>query len=46
MRRHLLGIWLPIVDAFRTFAVCPPPDMAATLRQIQSVLLHKVSATR
>ena len=25
--------WLPVVDAFRTFAVCPPPAIRAVLDQ-------------
>jgi hypothetical protein len=29
--------WLPVVDAFRTLAACPPPDGIATLQQIQWV---------
>ena len=29
--------WLPIVDAFRTFAVCPPPALSAVFQQIQTL---------
>ncbi len=47
--RHCLNVWtisatamlpvynVPVVDAFRTFMACPPPNIAATLHQIQSV---------
>jgi len=29
--------WLPIVDAFRTFATCPPPAVKAAFQEIQSL---------
>ena len=29
--------WLPIVDAFRTFAVCPPPAVRTAFPQIQAL---------
>src|ERR1035437_853791 len=28
------GVWLPIVDAFRTFATCPPPEVRAMFLKI------------
>ena len=30
-----INIWLPIVDAFRTFAVCPPPAVKIAFEQMQ-----------
>jgi hypothetical protein len=30
--------WLPIVDAFRTFAVCPAPALTAVFQQIQTLM--------
>ena len=33
---------LPIVDAFRTFAVCPPPALRAVFRQIQEFRVDDV----
>jgi hypothetical protein len=32
------GIWLPIVDAFRTFATCPPPPMRAVFQSLVLVM--------
>jgi hypothetical protein len=31
-------MWLPIVDAFRTLVVSPPPEMRAVFQQIQALL--------
>src|SRR5512140_3327438 len=33
--------WLPIVDAFRTFAACPPPVIKAAVQQIQTVATER-----
>ncbi len=30
-------VWLPIVDAFRTFVTCPPPVIRAVFQQIQTL---------
>ena len=29
-------MWLPIVDAFRTLVVCPPPEIRAVFQQIKT----------
>ena len=29
--------WLPVVDTFRTFAVCPPPAIRAAFQRIQAL---------
>jgi hypothetical protein len=29
--------WLPIVDAFRTFAACPPPEVREILQHFKSL---------
>ena len=31
--------WLPIVDTFRTFAVCPPPEVRAALQGIRQLAI-------
>jgi len=36
--------WLPIVDAFRTFAVCPPAEVRAIFQSLMLVVVPWVSA--
>jgi PemK-like, MazF-like toxin of type II toxin-antitoxin system len=36
-RRRSSDEWLPIVDAFRTLALCPPPAVRAAFQQIQAL---------
>jgi hypothetical protein len=33
-----LRVRLPIVDAFRTFAACPPPALRAVFQDIQTLM--------
>ena len=33
----ILDSWLPIVDAFRTFAVCPPPAVRAVFQRAREL---------
>jgi len=33
----ILNIWLPLVDAFRTFVACPPPAVRTAFQQIQTL---------
>jgi hypothetical protein len=33
----LLESWLPVVDAFRTFAIGPLPELRAVFQQIQAL---------